>query len=99
MSIVETRKQHAGIKFTQSFDVSITTIGVEMVVAPNIDVVRRGKLISFTRELGSGSHGVSAVMNLSQSLALLAATTRFVGTLQMVLTNLIMITHVNRTID
>jgi hypothetical protein len=33
--------------------VGITTIGVEMVVVPNIDVIRRGILIGSTSKLGS----------------------------------------------
>jgi len=41
-TIVENQKQHAKVKVTQSLDVSITTIGVETVFAPNINVLRRG---------------------------------------------------------
>ncbi len=72
---------------------------METVVAPNIDVVRRGELIESVIKLGSRSSGVLAVRNLSQSLALLTNTNGVVGTLQMVFTNLIMTTHVNKTID
>jgi hypothetical protein len=42
VTIVETWKQHAKVGVTQSLDASITTIGVETIVTPNIDVVRRG---------------------------------------------------------
>jgi hypothetical protein len=34
--------------------VSITTIGVEMVVVPNIDVIKKGVLIGSITKLGSG---------------------------------------------
>jgi hypothetical protein len=40
--VVETQKQPAGIEVTQSINVVITTIGVDMVVKPNMNVVRRG---------------------------------------------------------
>jgi hypothetical protein len=68
-----------------------------MIVVPNIGVVRRGVLIRFATNLGSRSSGVLTGRNLSQSLALPVATTRVVGILQMVFTNLIMVTHGNRT--
>jgi hypothetical protein len=54
--------------------VGITTTRVEMVVAPSVDVVRRGVLIGFKAKLGSGSSGVLAIRNLNQSLALLTST-------------------------
>jgi hypothetical protein len=46
-NIVATQKQHARVGVTQSLGVGITTIGVEMIVVPNIDVVKRGILIGF----------------------------------------------------
>jgi len=67
-----------------------------MIVAPNIDVVRREILIGFTTKLGSGLGGVSVIRNLNQSLALPTTSTRVVGTPQMVFTNPIMTIHVNR---
>jgi hypothetical protein len=70
MIVVETHKQHVGIGVIQSLGVGITTIGVEMVVAPNINVVRKETLIRSTTKLGSGLGGVSAIRNLSRSLAL-----------------------------
>ncbi len=73
----------------------ITTIGVEIIVSPNMDVIKRGVLIKFATKLGSGSDGVLAGRN--QSLALLIAPTRVVGIPQMVFTNLIMTTLVNKT--
>ncbi len=39
--IVETQRQPTGIGVTQSLDVSITTTRVEIVVAPNMDVVKK----------------------------------------------------------
>ncbi len=75
VAIVETQKQHAKVRVIQSLGVGITTTRVEMVVAPNIDVVRRGVLIGSKAKLGSGSNGVLTIRNLSQSLALLTSTT------------------------
>jgi hypothetical protein len=72
---------------------------VETIVAPNINVVKKGVLIGFATKLGSGSSGVLAIRNLSQSLALPIVTIRVVGIPQMAFTNLITITHVNRTTD
>ncbi len=49
--IVETWKQHVGVRVTQSLGVGITTTRVEMVVALGIDVVRRGVLIGFIAKI------------------------------------------------
>ncbi len=72
---------------------------METIVAPNIDVLRRKILIGFATKLGSGLNGVLAVKNLSQSLALLADNIGVVGIPQMVFTNSMMTTHVNKIID
>jgi hypothetical protein len=72
---------------------------VETVVAPNIDVVRKGVLIRYATKLGSRSNGVPTIRNLSQSLALLAIITGVFGTLQMVFTNIMTTTHVNKIVD
>jgi hypothetical protein len=48
-TIVETQRQHVGIGVTQSLNAKITTIGVNMVLVPNIDVVRRGVLVRSTK--------------------------------------------------
>jgi len=96
-TVVETQKQHAGVKVIQSFNASITTTRMEIVVVPNINVVRKGVLIRSVSKLGSGSCGVLATRNLNQSLALPIVTTRVVGTPQMVFTNPIITTHVNKT--
>jgi hypothetical protein len=63
--VVETWKQHVGVGVTQSPDACITTIGVETIVAPNINVVRRGVFIRSIIKLGSGLGGISVVRNLS----------------------------------
>jgi hypothetical protein len=41
MAIVKTQRQHVGVGVIQSLDVGITTIGVEMVVVPNMDVGKK----------------------------------------------------------
>jgi hypothetical protein len=99
VAVVKTRKQHARVGVTQSFDVGITTTRVETVVMPNIDVVRKGVLIVSIAKLGSGLSEVLVGRNLSQSLRLLTATTRVVGIPQMVFTYPIMTTHGNKTAD
>jgi len=67
MVIVEIWKQPVGIEVTQSPNVVITTIWMEMVVTPNTNVVRGGVLIGSTINLGRGSGGVLVRRNLSQS--------------------------------
>jgi hypothetical protein len=80
--------------------VGITTTRVETIIVPTVDVVKKKKLIGFSiAKLGSGMNGVSARRKLNGSLTLLTTTTRVVGTPQMVFTNPIMTTHVNRTVD
>jgi hypothetical protein len=96
-TIVEIQRQLIGIKGIQSFNVFITTIGVETVVAPNMNVVRGGMLIGFIVNLGNRSNGVLVGSNLSRSSILPTTTTRIVGTPQMLFTNMIMTTHVNMT--
>jgi hypothetical protein len=64
--VVETQKQHARVGVTQSFDVRITTTRVETIVAPSIDVIKKGVLIGSTTKFGSGLGGVSTVRNLNQ---------------------------------
>jgi hypothetical protein len=88
-TVVETWKQNVGIR---------TTI-VEMVIAPIVDVVRRGVLIGYATKLGSGSGGVSTGRKLNGNLTLPTTTTGVGGTPQMVFTNRIMTTRVNRTVD
>jgi len=96
-TIVETQKQRAIIMVTQSFNAIITTIGVETIIVPNTNVVRRGVVIGFTTNLGHGSSGFLVGRNLSKSSGLPTTNTRVVGTSQMVF-NPIMATHVNKII-
>jgi len=65
VAIVETHKQHAEIRIIQSLGANITTIGMEIIVAPNIDVVKREILIIIVAKLGSGLGGISVTRNLS----------------------------------
>ncbi len=99
VAIVETQRQHVGVGVTQSLNVGITTIGAEMVLVPNIDVVKRGVLVGFAKRLGSRLSGVPVGRNPSRSSTLPTTTTRVVGIPQMVLTNLLMAIHGNKTID
>jgi hypothetical protein len=94
--IVETWKQQAEVGIIQSFNVGITTIRMETILEPNIEVVRRGILIRFATNLGSGLGGVLARSNLSQSSMLLVTITKVVGILEMVSINSIMTIHWNR---
>jgi len=93
--VVETWKQHVGIRVTQSLNVGIITTRVETIVAPNIDVVKRGVLIGFATKLGSKSGGVLARRNLKRSSALPTTTIKVIGILQVVFINLIMAIHGN----
>ncbi len=70
-----------------------------MIVAPTMDVVRRGIFTWYVAKLGNGSDGVSTRRKLNGSLALPTTTTRVVGTPQKVFANLIMTTNVNRIVD
>jgi len=72
---------------------------VDTIIAPNIDVVRKGVLIRCVAKLGSKLSEVLAWRNLSGSFALLTTTTRVAGIPQMVFTNPIMVIHGNKTID
>ncbi len=65
VAIVETRKQPAEVRVIQSLNAGIITTLMEMVVAPNIDVIRRGILIRSTTKLGNESGGVLARRNLN----------------------------------
>jgi len=77
--VVETRRQHVGVGVTKSPNARITTIGVEMVVAPNIDVVRKGVLIGSVTKLSSGLGGVSTRRNVNRSSMLPTTNIRSVG--------------------
>jgi hypothetical protein len=70
---------------------------VELIVAPNTNVVRGGVLIGSVANLGCGTSGISIERNLNRSSGLLTTPIGVVGTLQMVFTYPIMTIHVNRT--
>jgi hypothetical protein len=55
MTIAKTWRQLVGIVVIESFKVIITTTRVETIVAPNMNVVRRGVVIGFATNLGHGS--------------------------------------------
>ncbi len=46
-AIVETHTQPTRLRVTQSLNTIVTTIGVETMVAPSMDVVRKGMVIGF----------------------------------------------------
>jgi hypothetical protein len=62
-TFVEIRK-HARIGVTRSLDASITIIGVETIIAPNMDFVKMGVLLRFATKLRSGLVGVLVGRNL-----------------------------------
>jgi hypothetical protein len=95
--VAKIRRQLTGMEVTKSFNVVITTTIVETDVAPSMNVVKGEVLIGFAANLGHGLSKVSIGNNLSRNLGILAVTTRVVGTPQMVFTNSIMTTHVNKT--
>jgi len=72
---------------------------METIVAHAAIFVKGGVLIGSTMNLGRGSRGVLARRNLSRSLGIPIATIGVVGTPQMVFTNPIMTTHVNKIIN
>jgi hypothetical protein len=98
-TIVETQKQHVRVGVTHSLYANITTTRVETIITPNINVVRRGILIGSVTKLGSELGGVLIGRNLSRSSVLPITTTRVVGILQMVFTNMIITIHVNMIAD
>ncbi len=75
--VVGTHKRLCQI--TQSLDAIITTIGVEVIVVPNMDFVRRGMVIASVTNLGCGSNGFSMGRNL-RSLGLPVTNTGVIGT-------------------
>ncbi len=78
--VVGTRRQPTGIKVTQSLNAVMTTTRVETVVAPIMNVVRRGVLIGFATNLGRRLGKYLVGRNLSRSLELPVITSRVVGT-------------------
>ncbi len=47
VAIVKTQKQHVGIEVTQLFNAVIITIRLATVIAPNMDVVKKGMVIGY----------------------------------------------------
>ncbi len=80
MADAEIQRQPIGIEFTQLLNVVISTIGVEIVVVPNINFVRSGILIGSTTNLGHGLGGVPSKMNLNRSLKIPLTTIGVLGT-------------------
>ncbi len=72
---------------------------MEMLVVPNVDVIRREIVTGSTAKLGSKLGGVLTRRNLNWSLMLPTYTTGVVGILQMVFTNLILVVHGNKIVD
>jgi len=75
ITITETQRQPTTIKVTQSLNVVITTIGMETIIAPNMDVVRKGVIIESATNLGCGLGGLFTRKNLTRSSKLPIANT------------------------
>jgi hypothetical protein len=67
MTIIKTWRQLVGIDVIQSFNAIITTTRVETIVAPNMNVVKRGIVIGFATNLGHGSCEFLARRNLNKN--------------------------------
>ncbi len=80
MAIAKIWRQHVEIKITRPFNVIISTIEVETVVAPNINFVRSGVLSRSVMNLGCGLGGFLEGRTLNRSSKVPALTTRVVGT-------------------
>jgi hypothetical protein len=80
VAIGETQRQPTRIVIIQSLDVDISTTRVEMVVAPIMDVVKRGVLIGSIEKLGVRLGGISMGKKLNGRIEFPTATTRVVGT-------------------
>jgi len=70
---------------------------METVIAPTMDVIRRGVVIGSIINVSRGSSEFLVGVNLSKSSKLLIVNTGVGGTQQMVFTNPIMIIHVHKT--
>ncbi len=90
MVVTKTWRQLVGIDVTQSLNTIITTTRVEMIVAPNMNVIKRGVIFGFATNLGHGSCEFLARRNLNRNSGLLVTKIGIVGTPQMVFTNPIM---------
>jgi hypothetical protein len=90
MIVVKTWRQFVGMKVTQSFDEIITTTGVETIVVPNMNVVKRGIVIGPPIILGHELSEFLTRRNLNRNLTPLVTNIGVVVTPQMVFTNPIM---------
>ncbi len=72
---------------------------METVLAPNTNVVRGGLLIGFITTLGSWNGETIDKKEFEYEFETISKNIEVVGTPQMVCTNLIMITHVNKIVD
>jgi hypothetical protein len=64
----------------QSLNAIITTTRVETIVAPNMNVAKRGVVIGFAKNLSRGLGGFSTRRNLNSISRLAMTNTRVVGT-------------------
>ncbi len=69
---------------------------METIVAPNTNFFRSGVLTKFASNFGRGLGGILVGRNLSKSFRLPTTIVGVIGTPQMVFTNPIMTTHVNK---
>ncbi len=79
-SVIEIQRQFVGMEVNKSLNVVITTIGVEIVVAPNMNVIKGGILIRYISNLGHGFDEISTGKKLSRSLKILTTTIGIVQT-------------------
>jgi hypothetical protein len=98
-TVAETQRQIIGIEVTQPLNIIIITTRVNTVVAPNMNVGKKGIITEFAVNLSCESDKFSKGTSLNRSSGLPMTNTRVVGTPQMVFTNPIMIIHVHKTID
>jgi hypothetical protein len=94
VTIFETQKQPTGIGVIQSLNTIVTSIGVETMFVPIMDIVRKGMVIGSATNLGRGLGGVLVKRNLKKSSKLSVVNTKVVGTPQTVFTNPIRTIHV-----
>ncbi len=80
MVVVETWRQHVGIEVIQSHNAIVTTTKVHMIVAPSMNVAKKGVVIEYAINLGCGLSRFSIVRSLNKSSKLPTVNTIVVGT-------------------
>jgi hypothetical protein len=65
--VAKIKRKPTKIEVTQSLNVIITTIGVEIIVAPSTNVVKSGVLIASATNLGCGSSKILIGRNLNRN--------------------------------